>query len=297
MSDRPLTRRQWIGQVSAGAAGMFATSLAVAAADEKPNLSFAVVTDTHLGHKNSETAKKRWTATAGELAKADVQFIVHLGDVVDGGREAQYTIYKEIRDSIGKPVYEIPGNHDPAEAFARELRKEIDTTIDQGWLRLVLMNNARRTSHDGFFEEKQLDWLAKVADQAAKDNKAMLVCCHVPVHFNRPPDRAWYVKPDNGQTRFYEILEQYKGRVVGVFHGHFHNGLRGWNDRAPLHEICFPSVLYNQNRALEEKNAPGYNPVEFRPGYCLATLGDGKLTLKYKPTGEDAAMSKTLGSI
>jgi hypothetical protein len=51
----------------------------------------------------------QWKKMAAEIAKAEGDLVLHLGDVVDGGREAQYPIYLETRKRIGKPVHEIPG--------------------------------------------------------------------------------------------------------------------------------------------------------------------------------------------
>jgi hypothetical protein len=54
-------------------------------------------------------------------------------------------------------------------------------------------------------------------------------------------------------------------------------------------EVLVPSVCYNQSRKLEqaiaEKKAGGFFVEELRPGYVLATLGNGRLTLRYKPLG------------
>ena len=82
-------------------------------------------------------------------------------------------------------------------------------------------------------------------------------------------------------------------------HGHFHNGIRGWSDRkglgkALIHEIVFPSALYNQDRKLTEQKAPGYNLSEFRPGYTLVEIRDQILTLRYKPLGAEVAAEKEL---
>ena len=294
MRTQTTSRRTWFAQTTTTCAGAWTASLAIGAVKERKPIRFAIVTDTHLGRQGKTTPQKQFQAIATELSKADIGFVLHLGDIIDSGRVGQYQVYKKIRDSIGKPVHEIPGNHDPVDAFAREIREAVDTMIDLGWLRVVLMNNARRTSHDGFFEASQLDWLEETATTAADENRVILVCCHVPVHTNRPPDRAWYVKPEHGQQRFYEILAAHRDRVAGVFHGHFHNGLRGWDDRAPPHEICFPSAHYNQKRGLEEKGAPGYNPDEFRAGYCLARLGEGTLSIRYKPIGEAVVLEKAL---
>ncbi|HUG19508.1 MAG TPA: metallophosphoesterase [Planctomycetaceae bacterium] len=257
-------------------------------------LDFLVVTDTHLGYKDQEAAARQWEKTATELKTEHGDFILHLGDVVDGGREAQYPIYKKIRDSIGKPVFEIPGNHDPADLFSKYLRNEIDIVIDREWLRILLLNNAHTDSHDGFLTSEQIGWINQQCSDAAKSEKQVLICMHVPAHTNKHPDRGWYVKPKDGQVEFYALLDKHKDQILALFHGHFHNGLRGWDDRAPIHEICFPSVLYNLNRKLEEQHAPGYNPLEFRPGHTRVTVNSESIRLDYKPVGVDVSVSKQL---
>lgn len=294
MTQDAMTRRSWMGQAGAAAAAMVCGELSVAQAAGRERLSFAIVSDTHIGYRGSDGARKQWEKAAAEVAELDVGFVLHLGDVVDGGQVELYPVYREIREQITRPVYEIPGNHDPADAFARHIRKPIDTVVDHGWLRCILLNNAHRDSHDGFFMEQQLDWLAGQLEATKRDGRLAIVCCHVPVHSNRHPDRGWYFKPKHGQQRFYELMSAHRDELIGVFHGHFHNGIRGWDDHALLHEICLPSVLYNLNRGLEEKQAPGYNPIEFRPGYTLATIDQGKLALEYRPTGADPSVSVSL---
>lgn len=84
-----------------------------------------------------------------------------------------------------------------------------------------------------------------------------------------------------------------------MLHGHFHNGIRGWSDRrgpegAPIHEIVFPSALYNKDRKLTEQQAAGYNLREFRPGYTLVKIHGQTLTLRYKPLGAMIAAEKDL---
>ena len=265
-----------------------------AAEPKRGPLAFIVVTDTHLGYKDQLAAKAQWWKTAAEVDAAPGAFVLHLGDVVDGGREAQYPVYLEGRKLIRKPVHEIPGNHDPHELFQRHLRKDVDTFFDHEWLRVVLMNNSRPESHDGFFTPEQLAWLGRTCDEAATRGLLLLLCAHVPVHANANPDRGWFVKPAHGQAEFYALVKRHAARVLACFHGHFHNGLRGWDDHAPAHEVVFPSALYNLDRKLEEKQAAGYNPPEFRPGYTLVNIRDGVMELSYQPTGAEPTVRKRL---
>lgn len=287
-----VSRRRAIAALSGGAVALSAASVKSADDGAGEGFSFAVVSDTHLGHNDSTTPARQWRQAVEELAAQPVDFVLHLGDIVDRGREEQYPIYKEIRDGLGGPIYEIPGNHDPAELFTKHIRETIDTSFSHKGVRFVMFGNARSDSHDGFIFEKQLAWIEAECAAAAKAKERVIVCAHVPIHSNRPPDRAWYVKPANGQKGFYEILRRHEQRIVAVLHGHFHNGIRGWDDHAPAHEIILPSLLYNRDRGLEAKKAPGYNLAEFRPGYALATLSESRLRLRYKPLGAEVTVEK-----
>jgi hypothetical protein len=53
-----------------------------------------------------------------------------------------------------------------------------------------------------------------------------------------------------------------------------------------------PSVLYNLDRGLEKQKAPGFNPIEFRPGYTLVTIDKGVMTLDYKPLGAEVSINR-----
>jgi len=288
-----VSRRSFLSAVMAGAGSFALWPRCLQAIGKKlPPLSFIVVSDTHLGYRDQEHAARLWEKTAAEIAKAKGDVVLHLGDVVDGGRESQYPLYLATRKTIGKPVHEIPGNHDPHELFAKHIRKTIDTVVDHHWLRFLLMNNSRTDSHNGFFSDEQIDWIDQQCQDAAKREMFVALCMHVPAHKNLHPDRGWYVKPDNGQTKLYETLRRHEDRVVALMHGHFHNGIRGWDDHTSLHEICFPSALYNLDRKLEEQKAPGYNPLEFRPGFALVTIEAGVMKLTYKPVNAKPKVAK-----
>ncbi|QDU97508.1 metallophosphoesterase family protein [Lignipirellula cremea] len=294
MSGRPsVTRRSFLSATLATGAALSLRPRCLQAAgrDLKP-LTFAIVTDTHVGYRMQESAAKQWEKTAAELREAPGELVLHLGDLVDQGQESQYPIYLAAREKIGKPVHEIPGNHDPAALFTKFIRPQIDTTVDLDWLRFVLIGNAHTDSHDGFLTAEQNAWIADQCRLAAEQQKYVVLCMHVPAHTNRNPDRGWYVKPDNGQTALYETVQKFEDRILGLLHGHFHNGLRGWDDHGPVQEICFPSALYNLDRKLEEREAPGYNPLEFRPGYTLAEIKNGVLTLTYKPLAEEPSIAR-----
>ena len=277
--------------VTAGSVTLFPSCLRAAPA-HMPKLTFAVVSDTHLGYKDQTHAGTQWAKTVEELRTTNAEFVIHLGDIVDAGREPQYGLYLKQRDRLKMPVHEIPGNHDPLDLFRKHIRTNVDQVVDHQWLRCILINNARTDSHDGFVTDQQINWIERQCSAAEDEGKYVLLCLHVPVHANRHPDRGWYVKPENGQTKLYALIRKYRLRIVAMLHGHFHNGIRGWKDDDGVHEICMPSVLYNLDRGLEAQKAPGYNPLEFRPGYTLVSIQQGSLELRYKPIGEAATIQK-----
>jgi predicted MPP superfamily phosphohydrolase len=257
------------------------------AAEGLKPLKFVIVSDTHLGKGESEGPGRNWDKAIDEINGLPGDFVLHLGDVVDSGREPFYPKYVASRAKLKKPIHEIPGNHDPEDLFRKYVSAEIDRSVDYGGVRFVLMGNAHRDSHLGFITPQQIEWLDGQCREAAASDLKLALCLHVPVHTNAHPDRGWHVKPADGQTALYEIVDRYADRLVGLLHGHFHNGIRGWRDRKGLLETVLPSVLYNQDRGWKQKGAPGFVLDEFRPGYTLATLGDGKLVLEYKVLGAD----------
>jgi predicted phosphodiesterase len=282
------TRRTFL----AGMAGATVlTQRILSAAEELNEFSFAVISDTHLGRQDSQTPERQWRKAIDEINAAPCDFVLHLGDIVDGGRESQYPVYAETRKLLRKPIHEIPGNHDPLPLFEQHVRPKVDTSFDHAGVRFVLLANAHTDSHDGFITSEQIAWLDKRYRDAAERDLKIVVCCHVPVHTNRHPDRGWFVKPADGQTAFYELVDRHTDRLLACFHGHFHNSIRGWQDRRSLVEVLFPSLCYNQQRHLAAHiaagRAGGFYVDELRPGYVLATLGRGRLTLRYKPLEAD----------
>jgi 3',5'-cyclic AMP phosphodiesterase CpdA len=283
------SRRRWLAGSAASLAALHWCELPLPAAEGLKQFSFAIVSDTHLGRANGAAPERQWRQAIAEINESSADFVLHLGDVVDSGRPEQYPLYAATRGDLKQPIYEVPGNHDPHPLFEKHVRTPIDAAVDHAGVRFLLLGNAHTDSHLGFITPEQIAWLDKQCADAAASDLQIVVACHVPVHTNSHPDRGWHVKPDDGQRAFYELAERHAERLLACLHGHFHNGIRGWRDRGQMVEVLVPSVCYNQSRKLEqaiaEKKAGGFFVEELRPGYVLATLGNGRLTLRYKPLG------------
>lgn len=115
---------------------------------------------------------------------------------------------------------------------------------------------------------------------------------HVTAHPNQHPDVGWYVKPESGQARFYGLLKEHRQQVTAVLSGHFHSGLRGWNDHFGIEEIIFPSACWNNERGLAN-NAPGYASDVTSTGYSLLRLAEDQMVLSFMPFGQGRPIVKT----
>jgi 3',5'-cyclic-AMP phosphodiesterase len=259
------------------------------------DFTFAVISDTHLGNgKDGVSGEQAWEKALKEISNTDADFVIHLGDLVHTGEknEKLYPVFMDIRKGYKKEVYAIPGNHDPDEFFKKYIAKETDISFDHKGIRFILWDDAHTDDHDGFITDAQLKWLDQQMKEAVDKNLQVILCTHVAAHTNKNPDVGWYVKPEHGQTRFYELLQKYRSSVIAVFSGHFHCGLRGWNDNFGVEEIVFPSACWNVDRGLA-KNGTGYAFETMRTGYSLISMKGNQMELTYKPFANDKPVTKT----
>jgi 3',5'-cyclic AMP phosphodiesterase CpdA len=290
-----LSRRQFLGTTAVAAAVLLVKPPSAWPRVGSEDFSFAVIADTHLGNgKDGVTGEQAWQKALNEISNTDADFVLHLGDLVHTGEknERLYTTFMDIRKSYKKPVYTIPGNHDPDELFKKYVAEQTDITFDHKGIRFILFDNAHTDSHDGFITDAQLKSLGEQMQGAKDKGLQVIVCMHVAAHTNQRPDVGWYVKPENGQTQFYELLKAHTDSVIAVFSGHFHCGLRGWNDNFGVEEIVFPSACWNVDRGLA-KNGPGYAFDVVRTGYALISIKDDKMVLSLKPFGDEPPVVKT----
>lgn len=184
----------------------------------KGSIRFGVVSDTHLGHKKQQLTYWR---DFTEKAKAwGARFMLHGGDVVDGGRmhrdqefelfkhgaDAQATyaaeVFPKLTDAKGKalPTYIIGGNHDASawnDAGANVLghlasaRKDLHflgapaATFHFGPLRIYMMHPDGGPSYARSYR------LQKIVEQLAPDDKPHILLAghwhvsgHVPGYRN-----------------------------------------------------------------------------------------------------------------
>ena len=288
-----LRRREFLA--GSGGALLAAACGRAAAAEQagKPLVTFAVVSDSHLG-KGGDGPARVLAQVVDEINASPAEFTLFLGDLVDTGakNEAQYPKWLEIAKGIKRPFYPIPGNHDPVEFFKKYVRAEADYAFDHKGLRFVLFNDSEPSTHDGVVTPEQLKWLAAQVGDAAAKRSRVFFCAHVAAHPNRHPDVGWWVR--KGEKELEALLLARGGSPILAFlSGHFHCGLRGWSDRGGVHEIVFPALAWNGDRKLE--TAPGFSVEESRKGYAFVEVHAKELRVRYKPVGAPARSELTLG--
>lgn len=207
------------------------------------SLRLLVVSDHHLGRDAGTVNRGYATAWALErvldaIAAADghgADAILSTGDLVDRGDDAEYAFARELlgvrpagsapgplassRPGFANlPFYLVPGNHDPRDAWLRNLFPDRPPTehVDLEWfvggqafVHLDLGSDGRR----GALHERSLRFLDRAL---ARRRPAVLVLHHHPIPVGIPwLDRAL----PEGIDRLWDRLER---GIVAVLFGHAH---------------------------------------------------------------------------
>lgn len=144
------------------------------------DLTFLVWADTHFGYEPGiDAADLRWRvvdqmkslagwpypATVGGTV-GEPQFIVHLGDIVDGqgDPEVELAYYQYYKKLLPWPSYEVLGNHDMAKPMLADFvgrygGKSYSADIDGVHLASLCIDY-REHMEQGEVEAEQLEWLA-----------------------------------------------------------------------------------------------------------------------------------------
>ena len=282
------TRRQFL---ASGAAMALAGRLG-RAAEARPRFTVAMVSDTHLGRKGSESPGRWMRQAVAEINGSAAELTIFLGDLVDTGakNEARYPEWVGIARGLKRPWYAVPGNHDPEALFRKYVRPKTDCAVDHKGVRFVCFQDTRTDSHQGTVTREQLAWIAGQVHGAATKGLRVVLCAHITAHPNKHPDVGWWVRSGGKEVR--ELLAANRDTVAACLSGHFHCGCRGWSDAGGVHEVVVPSTCWNRDRGLDK--APGFALKEFRRSYVVLEVHAERLVLSCKPLGAEPVASRAL---
>lgn len=198
-------------------------------------LRFVHISDTHISadpHFNSDGAQHTpligAQALVHELNRLPFtpDFILHTGDVVNDGAEADYLAAHALLGEIRVPVRYLVGNHDDAEPLQRVMlgsatpRTPYDYEFEVNGVQFICLDSNRPAPpYRGKLSDAQFDWLDSLC--RASDERPLIVALHHPVLPMGAP--AWDDTMSLiGGERFHRILLGAHSRLRGVFSGHVH---------------------------------------------------------------------------
>jgi len=185
----------------------------VAAQPQNGNFRFALVTDTHIGGATAEEDLRR---TVRDINDNDsLAFVILSGDVTEFGSDSELLLAKAILDSLNKPWYIIPGNHDTkwSESGANSFRvifgEEAFAFTHGGWLFLGTNSGPNMRMSPGQIPRENIVWLDSVLSVPENREMKIVSVNHYPL--------------DEGLNNWYELtdrLKQLDTRLALCGHGH-----------------------------------------------------------------------------
>ncbi|MDF1560961.1 MAG: PQQ-binding-like beta-propeller repeat protein [Bacteroidales bacterium] len=184
-----------------------------AAQQQNGTFNFALVTDTHIGGATAEEDLRR---TVRDINGNDsLAFVILSGDVTEFGSDSELLLAKAILDSLNKPWYIIPGNHDTkwSESGANSFRvifgDEAFAFTHDGWLFLGTNSGPNMRMGPGQIPRENIVWLDSVLRGPGIREMKIVSVNHYPL--------------DEGLNNWYELtdrLRQLDTRLALCGHGH-----------------------------------------------------------------------------
>ncbi len=249
--------------------------------------SFIQITDHHLTESDARLSEgfSTWHAFRAVLRHiaahyADVDFVVSTGDLVHRGSDAEYRFFREqlgLRETSAPPgpqrvsveglrempMYFLPGNHDPREAFFRHMfpqasERAMNVTFDYGGVQIICLDwgdQNKAVASAGLF-----DHLAG----ALRSGRPSLIWTH---HAVAPVGRSMfdvYLPDDVG--RLGALIQGQP--VLAILQGHFHATYESELSGIPVYGLRSTTFTLEQvgDQLLHVLRPPHYRIVRVGEG-------------------------------
>jgi outer membrane protein assembly factor BamB/predicted phosphodiesterase len=209
---------------------------------------FAHVSDTHVG--GSPTAADDLRSTVRDInADTSLKFVIITGDITEFGADEELHLAKSIFDSLNRPWYIIPGNHDAnwsesgANTFRTVFASETTTFQYGGYLFAGTACGPNMRMGPGQVPHENIVWLDSVLQHMSQPGMPVIYMNHYP--------------QDSSQNNWYEALDLLKKRNVQLIlcgHGHA-------NHKFDFEGI--PGIMGRSNLRARD-SIGGYNVVTIR---------------------------------
>ncbi|HTY36391.1 MAG TPA: PQQ-binding-like beta-propeller repeat protein [Bacteroidota bacterium] len=223
---------------------------------------FAWLSDTHVGTATGAADLEASVRTINSMA--DVAFVILSGDISEMGFDHQLELAKTILDSLHKPYYIIPGNHDTkwspsgCTKFSSLWGKD-RFIVNYGGYRFVGMHEGPiMKMGDGHFPPEDLRWLDSTLAALPDKHQPLIFITHYPLD---PGIDNWYEVTDR--------LKHFNTQVVLVGHEH--------RNRVASFE-GIPGIVARSNLS-SERSPGGFTIVDVRAdSMCVTECNPGKPT-------------------
>lgn len=247
-----------------------------AESDEKPLLSFGLITDVQYadadpeGERHYRTSIPKLKSAAADLARENLPFTLHLGDVIDRDFKSLAEIMPHF-DGLGHPVRHLLGNHDysvmddekskvtgtlgmPADhytfsaagvrfvmldtnevsTYKHPAGSEMDRKAEDELKRLTAEGSTHAKPWSGGISSDQLAWFETQLAAADAAKEPVIVCSHHPL-MPENDHQAW------NDREILAVIARHPS-VRACFCGHFHAGAETISKGIPY--ITFKSLLH-----------------------------------------------------
>lgn len=210
---------------------------------------FAHVSDTHIGTNNADEDLKRSVQNINK--DSTIKFVILSGDITDFGSDDEFNLAKSILDSLNKPWYIIPGNHDAnwSESGTNSFKKIFGAETFKfeygGYLFIGTVCGPNMRMSPGQVSRENVVWLDSTLTNLKDKNIPIIYVNHYPL--------------DTSLNNWYEIIDLLKTRNTQlVLHGHGHNN-KVFNYEG------IPAIMGRSNLRAN-KSEGGYNVVSIKNG-------------------------------
>ena len=187
-------------------------------AQTKP-FRFAWLSDTHVGATTGATDLGLSVRDINMMD--DIAFVILSGDITEMGSDAQLELAKSILDSLRKPYYIVPGNHDTkwsgsgCTKFSSLWGNDRFTFEFNGYRFIGFHEGPIMKMGDGHFPAEDLRWVDGLLKSIRKKHQPLFIVTHYPLD---PGIDNWYEMTDR--------LKKFNVQAVLVGHGHSNRAMK-----------------------------------------------------------------------
>ena len=262
----------------------------------------AQVTDLHLGFDRGnpdEFNRQRFDSVLKELCAMTPQpdLLLVTGDIADDGDDrVSYARYKEAITGLPFPVWPLVGNHDSRDAFLEAFPGAagedgfVQHAIDEGPLRILVLDTLEPGRHGGGFCDGRAGWLARRLDEAP-DKPTLIALHHPPIDTGL----SWMTEvPVAGWVRRLKGVIEGRANIVALIAGHIHRPIvTRWAGATLI--VCSssaPQVALDLDRLDPERPDGRAMIVAEPPAYALHLWTGETLTTFFGAAGDQPVLAR-----